>query len=111
MMLRPTISEKVMICARDKEALETAGIVVLMLCGIVARIMHEEIMDRRNFCKTLAAVPAALRGPPAATPSNILYILSDDLRSGRLGCSNKDTAPPTPPPNRFPTGDPPVTGH
>src|SRR6184192_491571 len=65
-------------------------------------------LNRRNFCKTLAAAPVALSFPGVSayaaaqsTLPNIVYILADDLGWGDLGCYNKDTAVPTPYANRF----------
>src|SRR5215831_9544233 len=57
-------------------------------------------MHRRDFCKTLAAVPAAFSTPDLP---NIVYILADDLGWGDLGCYNKDSAVPTPNANQFAT--------
>src|SRR5713226_5460998 len=59
-------------------------------------------LNRRDFCKTLAAMPAALSAAASTLP-NIVYILADDLGWGDLGCYNQETAVPTPHANRFAT--------
>src|SRR6478609_4372382 len=62
-------------------------------------------MDRRNFCKGLAASAAAatLTGMEAATPArpNIVYVLADDPGWGDLQCYNRNSAIPTPNANRL----------
>jgi len=58
-------------------------------------------LNRRNFCKTLAAAPAVMRGAAGPALPNIVYILADDLGWGDLGCYNKESAVPTPNANRF----------
>ena len=59
-------------------------------------------MNRRTFCKTLAALPAMAHSAPAALP-NIVYVLADDLGWGDLGCYNPRSAVPTPHADRFAT--------
>jgi arylsulfatase A len=58
-------------------------------------------LNRRSFCKTLAAIPAALQSAPALP--NIVYVLADDLGWGDLGCYNPQSAVPTPNADRFAT--------
>src|SRR5260370_24767214 len=60
-------------------------------------------LNRRSFCRTLAAIPAALQSAPAPTLPNIVYILADDLGWGDLGCYNSQSAVPTPNADRFAT--------
>jgi len=59
-------------------------------------------LSRRDFCKTMAAMPSALSAAASGLP-NIVYILADDLGWGDLGCYNQETAVPTPRANRFAT--------
>jgi arylsulfatase A len=60
-------------------------------------------LNRRSFCKTIAAIPAALHGAPAPPLPNIVYVLADDLGWGDLGCYNPQSAVPTPNADRFAT--------
>src|SRR5690348_9346727 len=60
-------------------------------------------LNRRSFCKTLAAIPAALHAAPAPPLPNIVYVLADDLGWGDLGCYNPQSAVPTPNADRFST--------
>ena len=60
-------------------------------------------LDRRSFCKTLAAMPALAQAAPEGPLPNIVYILADDLGWGDLDCYNSQSAVPTPNANRFAT--------
>ncbi len=58
-------------------------------------------LDRRSFCRTLAAFPGALQAAPEPPLPNIVYVLADDLGWGDLDCYNSQSAVPTPHTNRF----------
>ncbi len=60
-------------------------------------------LNRRRFCRTLAALPAGLNAAPEVALPNIVYALADDLGWGDLDCYNTESAVPTPNANRLAT--------